>query len=146
MAMSHETCTHPRTPAGRAACRKAGGPDAYANANKIDAALPLPVKIVADALAPKTTRGRKSRAVASNLADLPRLARTVIDWADANDVTHTIHQGRGTAINLELAHAGVGYVTLTFDGEGVVANFRPVGTSIATRVASVNEALRMLKG
>lgn len=26
MAMSHENCTHPRTPAGRAACRKSGGP------------------------------------------------------------------------------------------------------------------------
>lgn len=28
MGMSHENCTHPRTPAGRAACRKAGGPTA----------------------------------------------------------------------------------------------------------------------
>lgn len=26
MGMSHDACTHPRTPAGRAACRKAGGP------------------------------------------------------------------------------------------------------------------------
>ena len=26
MGMSHETCNHPRTPAGRAACRKSGGP------------------------------------------------------------------------------------------------------------------------
>jgi hypothetical protein len=28
MAMSHADCDHPRTPAGRAACRKAGGPSA----------------------------------------------------------------------------------------------------------------------
>jgi hypothetical protein len=86
------------------------------------------------------------RAVAPRLADLPRLARTITDWANENDVTYTMHQGRGTAVNLELKREGVGYVTVTFDGEGVAASFRPVGTSIASRVANVNEALTMLKG
>lgn len=161
MSMSHETCVHPRTPAGRAWCRKNGGPGSGAVWGSIaddESTMQVARKgkrpaltEVVDAFATGrksrvTKMAKTSRHVAPKLTDLPRLARTITDWANTNDVTYAIHQGRGTAVNLELARTDVGYVTITFDGDGVAASFRPVGTSISTRTANVNDALAKLKG
>jgi len=63
MGMSHATCTHPRTPAGRAACRKAGGPNTDHS--------PTPFMASPATLAPSTN-------VLRGLGDVRRLATSLM--------------------------------------------------------------------
>jgi hypothetical protein len=147
MAMSHETCTHPRTPAGRAACRKAGGPGAPtikspSLAEVINASVKTP--------GPKSRVAKMARTTTRkvNMADMPGVFRTVVKWAEANgcDVTTSTLRDQ----NMVHVSGTPGTLTLTWspttpDGVHAVA-FRPHGTSITSRVATVNDGLAKLKG
>lgn len=174
MAMSHETCTHPRTPAGRAACRKAGGPGAVrctCNDYPEDGSVLIhshtcPMKAVSVAKngpslaevinASAKTPGPKSRVAKMartttrkvNLADMPGVFRTVVKWAEDHgcDVTTSTIREQ----NMVHVSGTPGTLTLTWSPvtpEGVHAvSFRPHGTSVTSRVATVNDGLAKLKG
>ncbi len=160
MAMSHDACTHPRTPAGRSACRKAGGPDATKVAKHVNFAIKL-----TDATKPHTRRKAAIKAASAelanvrtarnpdgvgraSLADLPRVFRTVVEFATHEGYPHNVYtKGRQTMVDLVAPH---GTLTLTWasstpDGVNAVS-WRPAGTSVASRMSTVNDGLVKLKG
>lgn len=151
MAMSHELCTHPRTPKGRAACRAAGGPGANATVTAAPKTPRAPrqvaVKVVTTPVAPITTPA--TRGTGSDiLATLPGVFRTAADWARANSclvTTSTVKDQRMVHLTNK-----VGRVTLTWrpaTPEGVWAvSFKPDASSITTKMDTVNDALAKLRG
>lgn len=107
MAMSHANCTHPRTPAGRAACRKLGGPGAAAAATPIPAIMSdedkaTRAEVLVDGVHPSRSFKRSRKATGTptptNTTPTPRKAgsmalkrsgtqlRTVADMADVPHV------------------------------------------------------------
>lgn len=163
MAMSHDACTHPRTPAGRAACRKArlanGTPNPIKTTTpargkstpaKVAATFKAPAidaKIDAALPAPKSARNPDGLGKAS-LADLPGVFRTVVQFATERHMRHDVYTKRGqTMVDLIADH---GTLTLTWNTatpNGVHAvTWRPAGTSVASRMATVNDGLTKLKG
>lgn len=172
MGASHENCEHPRTPAGRAWCRANGGPgsgavwgslsdneptmkaarlgrryqeavadpDQAATQRKLDKAL-------AYLDTPKRRRASEPKV---SITDLPRIFRTAVDWAKANGCAIDALPGRNDSVRVQLTRTNVGTLTLTYSHatpDGVHAvSWRPVGTSVTSRVANVNEGLTKLKG
>lgn len=140
MAMSHENCTHPRTPAGRAACRKAGGPG--------NVTPQVPVKAMTTPAVSRPTKTRTQTRTVS-LAGLPGTFRTAVDWAHANGCASAVLPADKGATMIRLGNDR-GTLTLTWSPatpEGVHAvSWRPEGTSVATKIATVNEGLAKLKG
>jgi hypothetical protein len=164
MAMSHESCTHPRTPKGRAWCRANGGPGSGAVwgslpdneptmvAARTGAKTPRPprqvaVKVVTTPDAPVTTP--RTRGTGSDiLATLPGVFAVAADWARANSCLVTT----STVKDQRMVHLtnNVGRVTLTWrpatpDGVWRVS-FKPDNSSITSQVATVNDALALLRG
>jgi hypothetical protein len=164
MAMDHSTCDHPRTPKGRAWCRANGGPGSgavwgslpendpsmvAARAGRKTPAAPrqVAVKVVATPDAPITTP--RTRGTGSDiLATLPGVFRAAADWAVANSCLVTT----STVKDQQMVHLTnkVGRVTLTWrpatpDGVWRVS-FKPDASSITSQVATVNEALAMMRG
>jgi hypothetical protein len=81
------------------------------------------------------------------LADLPRVFRTVVDWANTNDCQVFGWEMRDQRM-VDVVNAN-GRLTLTWrpttpDGVHAVA-FRPAGTSVAKKLTSVNEGLALLR-
>lgn len=146
MGMSHENCEHPRTPAGRAACRKAGGPGKLGKSGRPE------VFHVPDDESGKIVKvtTRRKAAPKVSISDMPRIFRTAVDWAKTNGCEVDALPGNNDSVRVQLTRTNVGTLTLTYSHatpEGVHAvSWRPVGTSIASRVANVNEGLAKLKG
>jgi len=150
--IKHDACTHPRTPAGRAACRKANG-----NTPQV-------------AVAGSTARTRRTPAPR---AAKPSTARTagmtgtaVVNFARTHglcpdEFVVAMAEGVRLGYDLELTvvaepneykviirHAGVGEVTLLWDDRpyGTGQMWRPAHTSITRRIAHVNHGLELLAG
>jgi hypothetical protein len=155
MAASHDACTHPRTPAGRAWCRKNGGPGVSPD--------PLPTRkphdgfgAFLDGLPPAkparvkkpSTRTNHAEVGKATLADLPRVFKTAVDWATANGCAHDVYtKGKQTMVDLTADHGTLTLTWATTTPEGVHAvSWRPAGTSVTSRLATVNQGLTKLKG
>lgn len=143
---SHTGHDHPATPAGRAACRRAGGaPEATVEAPQTSA----------KARSPRAASvGTPHRKIAStgDLGGLavPHVFGAVIRWAwdHGHDVrTGDTYTDDQRTIVIKSDH---GWLTLTWRGSrpnGVHAvSFRPVGTSVATQLPTINEGIRALDG
>lgn len=83
MAMSHADCDHPRTPAGRAACRAAGGP--RPTGEHIDVTGPRLAETKRSPIVAVAPRGRARRAPAVVDAK-PRAIRTIGDMPNVPHV------------------------------------------------------------
>jgi hypothetical protein len=74
--------------------------------------------------------------------------RTAVKWANDHGCTVTTSK-RGDQAMVHLTREGTGVLTMTWSPvtpEGVHAvSFRPTGTSVAVRVATVNDGLAKLK-
>lgn len=148
MAMSHDACTHPRTPAGRAACRKAGGPGNTPAPVKTTVAKSRKTAIKAASADVRTTARNPDGVGRASLADLPRVFRVVVEFATHEGYPHNVYtKGRQTMVDLVAPH---GTLTLTWAAstpEGVNAvSWRPAGISVTSRLATVNDGLVKLKG
>lgn len=159
MGASHETCEHPRTPAGRAWCRANGGPGSGAvwgslsdneptmKAARAGTRVPNSRIIRLDTPPAKTRRAREPKV---SISDMPRIFRTAVDWAKTNGCEVDALPGNNDSVRVQLTRTNVGTLTLTYSHatpEGVHAvSWRPVGTSVASRVGNVNEGLAKLKG
>lgn len=163
MAMSHENCSHPRTPAGRAACRKAGGPGASAGSTPTpahaDGCISAPhkgrciVKTVTPAVptprTPNKTKrdlkrpGTQIRAVA-DMADVPHAFATAIK--SAHELGWVVRAGEpynDTDRRIEIfgTHGTIMLVWSNTNPSGLQAfSFRPKDSSVATRTVSVSAA------
>jgi hypothetical protein len=171
MGMSHENCEHPRTPAGRAWCRANGGPGSGAVWGSLSdneptmkvarlgrpyqEAVPAPDQDAVQrqldkALGVTAKRGRRASAPKVSIADMPRIFKTAVDWAKDHGCEVNAVPGNNDSVRVQLTRTNVGTLTLTYSHvtpEGVHAvSWRPVGTSVTSRVANVNEGLAKLKG
>lgn len=155
MAMSHADCDHPRTPAGRAACRKAGG-GATTTRDRQRTALEGARKELA------TTRRRK--AVSANvkrpgtrlrtigdLPDVPRMlahgCRIAWDYGWNVKVGYDFNDTEKRIV-IQGTHAEVALVWRPSLPDGVWGVFvRPWDSSITHRIeAGVDHAMRMAAG
>src|SRR5687768_2343416 len=141
MGMSHESCDHPRTPAGRAACRKSGGSGAAA---------PKPAgKARLVGVEPLSARGKvrrgprvdqpssRTRGIRAehDLVDVPHVFSNIIraSWSAGYEVQ------TGHPYNLDqrriIISSDRGWLTLVWRSSqpfGItLAQWRPKGTSIA---------------
>jgi hypothetical protein len=161
MGMSHENCEHPRTPAGRAWCRSNGGPGSGAvwgslpdNEPTMKVARtggrPSFAEAVRSTIITPPAKTRRAREPKVSISDMPRIFRTAVDWAEAHECTVNSVAGNKDSVRVQLTRANVGTLTLTYSHatpEGVHAvSWRPVGTSVTSRVTNVNEGLAKLKG
>jgi hypothetical protein len=92
MAMSHATCTHPRTPAGRRACR-AGTPSPAETAVKVELGADTP-----DAAAMRRARGTRLQNRLMAMADAPvtRAPKpNLVIRTPENCVQAELHKGSG---------------------------------------------------
>lgn len=157
MAMDHSNCAHPRTPAGRAACRKAGGPGAAAGST------PNPPKTAKKAAATPTPTGTTRTTPKASSAALKRPGTRIKGTADMADVPAVFAPAIKTAqAGGHVVRAGEPYNELerrveVFGPRGVVhliwlasnpsgvndVQFRPADSSVTSRQPSVNEALRV---
>jgi hypothetical protein len=151
MAMSHENCNHPRTPAGRAACRKAGGPGATPAAIPTVISSARQAARVKQATLPRQVAVKSARSAAATgarIADLPKVFTTAYEWGVTNDCASYVWEIRGQRM-LDIVNAN-GTLTLTWSKAtplGVHAvSWRPAGTSITTKLGTVNEGLEQLRG
>jgi hypothetical protein len=143
---SHTGHDHPATPAARAACRRSGGaPETTVEAPQ------RPAKAVKRSGGTRNHTGRAIR----NTGDLgalavPHVFGSVIRWAW--DHGHPVHTGNtynddDRTVIIVSPH---GYLTLTWRGtqpNGVHAvAYRPGGTSVWTRLTTINEGIRALDG
>lgn len=154
MAMSHETCSHPRTPAGRAACRKAGGPGAAAGSTPNP---PKTAKKAAVTPTPTVPTPRTPKAASKALKRSGTQIRTVADMADvpqafssaiksAHDLGWVVRVGepyREDERRIEIfgTHGTITLVWSTANPNGLQAfSFRPKDSSVSTRTVSVSAA------
>lgn len=163
MAMSHANCGHPRTPAARAACRKAGGstphPDALASSvvtstETVEAAR----RIRATNPTPRTRKARTGdlkrpgtqlRTI-GDLADVPTVFTPAIKSAwDRNWIVRVGDQFNESERRVELFGTwGVMSVVWKVANPNGVNGvfFRPSDSSITKRINGVNTALRLAAG
>lgn len=148
MAYDHSACDHPRTPAGRAVCRKQRAKGAQPAAETRTPVVPTPRTATTprSSSAPLKRDGTRLR-TKGDLADVPRVFTPAIEtaWSKAwvvrvgdryNDTERRVEifgtRGVVTLIWLDANPHGVNGVT-----------FRPNDSSVTTKTPSVNEALRM---
>jgi hypothetical protein len=169
MAMDHTNCDHPRTPAGRAACRKAGGPGSTPQKPlmtdaEIDEVMLAPVKSRV-----RTGGGRSNKpAIHVSVGKAARLDATRIlrANADTKDVpppfrpavahawkagyavhTGTPYNAAERVVELRSEHGTVYLTWRCGNPHGVTkVSWRPASNSLFRTMPSVNEALRMLDG
>lgn len=161
MAMDHTNCDHPRTPAGRAWCRKNGGPGSGAVWGSLPTNEPTLVAARAGRKSPQTpVKATTARVVSgdteprvktrtASLTGLPGTFRTAVDWAHANGCASAVLPADKGATTVRLSNDR-GTLSLTWHPatpEGVHAVYwRPENTSVQKRLATVNEGLMKLKG
>lgn len=146
MAMDHTNCDHPRTPAGRAACRKANG-----STTRVRSAEPECNSTKAKAIG-KADRLDATRILRANAdtKDLPHPFRSAV--SHAWKLGHTVHTGSPynpaeRVVELRSEHGTVYLTWRLTNPHGVTkVAFRPMDSSKFRLVPSVNEALRMLDG
>lgn len=100
MAMSHENCDHPRTPAGRAKCRAAGGPGNATTSAPKKATKPTakksrkrPTYSAEDAMIAHAKTQEKESA-GKEFAEAPEAEKYITGWLQcAHDVTGVEVQG-----------------------------------------------------
>lgn len=164
MGMSHANCTHPRTPAGRAACRKQTSEfNVAVGKEPTEPVKPArkPRGTTTTDTAPKTAqrgsgmplRGRRAFIRAEHdmgYHAVPHAFANVIRHAWAQDWPVLVgEQYNDTEKRIEIK-SDAGYGTLiwrhtTPNGVHGCA-FRPVDTSIMSKVPTVNELIRKLEG
>lgn len=135
MPIDHSSCAHPRTPAGRAACRRAGGvkqrPEKPAEATKAP-------RVRNDT---RVTWPRRSGALKA-LADAPARVRVFIERCQELGLeVKESHVEIGHSLEV-FSHRGAGRVT--WEGERVAWFTRLGWTSITTRVTSMVEVCKSL--
>lgn len=166
MAMSHANCTHPRTPAGRAACRKAGGPGATTTPTKVEGLAKVTdgkgklvdwqvtPELVAklDAKAKEKTKKNVKRPGTQikgtpDMADVPQAFTLAIKTAhDKGWVVRAGEPYNDTERRLEVfaPHGTINLVWLASNPHGVHAvSFRAKDSSVWTRCVSVSAAFIM---
>lgn len=165
MAMSHENCSHPRTPAGRAACRKAGGPagvvEPRPNAKSAKITI-VPAKGQANIKNGATKRPRTKAVGDPAKVDATRVLRANVDTKDIPHVFkpaisqawklgYEVHTGTPyhAAQRVVTIKSDAGTMTLTWlatnpHGVSQVA-FRPADSSLTSHT-TINEAMRKLEG
>lgn len=150
MAISHATCTHPATPAGRAKCRASGGPDGTTKAAGTAVAPPA-------AATGTRTKGKRPTASTRNLkrpgthlrtiGDLPDVPRMLahgcrIAWTKGWDVT--IGEKFNDLEARIVIKGDLGEIALVWKPSlpnGVWGIFfRPDGSSVTHRIDSVQRA------
>lgn len=141
MAMDHTNCTHPRTPAGRAACRKAGGPGQVSTPTQA-----APKATTPATRTPGTKTTRKARTV--DLGGLPNVFTTVVRYArELGLKVSTVDRGDQRLVELKADHGTLILAWSPATPHGVNAvSWRPFNTSVATKIATVNDGLAKLKG
>lgn len=155
MSMSHEACTHPRTPAGRSACRKAhaglvapgtdiaGEPRTRGNSRSNKPAINI-----STATEPKQPRKRSLKAN-HDLADVPHVFSATVReaWKAGWDVkTGSPYNAAERVITITSEYGQASLVWKCNLPHGVTAAmFRPTNTSITSR-GTVNEIIRKLEG
>jgi hypothetical protein len=191
--IDHTNCLHPRTPAGRAACRKAGIGQEAADIAPLSGAKATRVpnsRIEADcpggdghddhmalngecpwcgagkaaemsdgdvdalllAPAPKRPRKAATRALKAphDLADVPHAFGSVIRWAwEAGFEVRTANPYNDTERRVEITSEH-GWLTLVWKAatpNGINGSFwRPQGSSVTSKLMSVNVGIDRLKG
>jgi hypothetical protein len=165
--MSHADCDHPRTPAGRAACRKAGNTGTakirVVQRTKGDGGVVKATqKAMADAGVSGTPKRRRSAVSVDlkrpgtrlrgnhDLADVPRVFMRAINAAWENDweviVGETFdHTSRRIIVRAEHGDINLAWSSANPNGLQRVA-FRPAGTSVTSVVSTLNGALRLAMG
>lgn len=127
--MKHDACTHPRTPAGRAACRK-GAPEAPQVAAK----------------APTAVRHASRR---EPVIVVPQTFSGLLEHCRLNDYVMTTRPGlvEDTAgLTVTSPHGSLCVAWRISDpGTDWVASFRPVGTSVSSRT-TMRQGIKQLGG
>ncbi len=156
MAMSHADCTHPRTPAGRAACRAGrttsapavvrtgGGKGVQFDVEPRTARGPRPVRVVRNETPGNVLAGGRIP------ADMPPALADIVRLADGRGWTAKI----GTRYNpsekrvvVVTSHGELSLVWKASDNLPVWGVFfRAADSSITRRIRTVNGALRLAAG
>lgn len=158
--MKHDACTHPRTPAGRAACRKAMAhvPEHDAPATRRAASTPRPREIgveVVDAAPGRPTRKsafRSSVAVlarsATALDMVPSPTRHVVELAWSNDWGVSYDPKPGGREVRVIVSSPRGDLTLWWKAttpHGIAdVQFRAARSSVTRRLPTVNVGVTLL--
>lgn len=170
MAMDHSNCDHPRTPAGRAACRKARAGGAETAPKPRTTATPTPDTHAAGCISPG---GHKGRCIVKTIVttprastkDLKRPGTKIKGTPDMADVPHafvvalTSAKGLGWTVRvgevfndaerrIEIfgTHGVITLVWSASNPDGLQAfSFRPNNSSVATRTVSVSAAFILAK-
>jgi hypothetical protein len=150
MGMSHENCNHPRTPAGRAACRKLGGPGAASTT-------PTVAKVTTKTATGKRTRGgwpavgderKRYLRAEHDLADVPHVFTAAIRyaWTKNWDVVATRMIPTEKTVQITSEHGCMALVWKDANPHAVGAMWRPINSSITSKLATVNVGLDRLNG
>jgi hypothetical protein len=132
MAMDHTTCDHPRTPAGRAACRRKGG----AKAPQTAVAGPM-------RRTPTRTRGAATPDVPDAFTPLLDAADTE-GWSILRPISRSMRNEGEFSIKVRSEHGTV-YAIWHVDG-AIGLQWRSRRTSITRRIATVNQGIEYLRG
>ena len=125
--MKHDTCTHPRTPAGRAACRKGNAGTSQPSAQA-------------------TTRVRRASRRAPRV-NVPAALTGLRDDALAKGFECSTRTGYDITTHMLDIKAPAGVLTIAWldtDEGTVVITFRPEGTSVATRQDNIKKGWKLL--
>lgn len=131
MAMDHTTCDHPRTPAGRAACRRKGGAKA-------------PQTAVAGSTRRTPTRTRRARFTDVPDAFSPLTGEAyAVGWSVSEPLVNPNRDGE-FSIKVRSDHGTV-YAIWHTDG-AIGLQWRAASSSVARRIATVNQGIEYLRG
>lgn len=125
--MRHDACTHPRTPAGRTACRK-GAPEGP--------------QIAAETISRTRRVSRRTPRV-----ELPEALQDAYASLVARHLPTVVHSPyrEDEGVLTSSSERGVLHITwLIADPASFVTTFREVGTPVAYRKASIAEGMEML--
>jgi hypothetical protein len=141
--MKHDACTHPRTPAGRAACRKGS----QINAEAPTGATPKATRNTA-VKSPRRTLKAPGQLIRINAIDVPDPLRPWIKLATENNLdvaagspyteSQRVVRIVGESGTLQL----VWNETLPFGVADV--QYRPHNSSVSRRMPTINEGFRVL--
>lgn len=149
MSMSHANCDHPRTPAGRAACRKAGGGAPRPEGAEKKLADRAGVGRTSPKVSAKNLKRPGSEIKAEHdLGDMPRMLAHGCRLAWAAGVRVEVGPAFREDERVIIAYGTDANVIMTWrpGSELHSVSTRPTGTSIWTKRTSVNEAFRVAMG